>query len=140
MHDHSQNHYNEQRWGNNGEPMVKHKTTYSFDFDNTITRDIEGTLHVMRYLQNRGHRVIVCTARMRDVFPEDLQFLIDGGWEVYFSEHKSKDIYLREQGIFVDVWIDDCPDAVLNDFHGVPRTYREITQVVEDINLKEDVV
>lgn len=110
-------------------PLSKMTTVYSFDFDNTITRDVEGTLHLMNYLKSRGHTVIVCTARLSSVFPEDLDFLKEEGFKVYFSEHRSKDQYLREQGIMVDVWIDDCPDAVLNDFHGVPRTYRDMKDV-----------
>lgn len=102
-----------------------HKSTlFSFDFDNTISRDPQGFLAVMEMLEKRGHQVIVCTARLREVYPEDLQFLLDKGYKVYWSEHKSKDNYLRSIGIKVDVWVDDCPDAVLNDFDGEPRTYR----------------
>jgi hypothetical protein len=105
---------------------VVNATTFSFDFDNTISRDPEAFLYMMNYLQGRGHNVIVCTARLKEVYPEDLQFLIDKGYKVYWSEHKSKDRYLRSIGINVDVWIDDCPDAVLNDFDGQPRTYRDM--------------
>lgn len=102
------------------------KTVFSFDFDNTISRDPEGMLWVMDLLRRRGHDVIVCTARLNDLHTEDFDFIRERGYKVYWSNHQSKNDYLRSVGIKVDVWVDDCPDAVLNDYHGEPRTYRDM--------------
>lgn len=107
---------------------VVNATTFSFDFDDTISRDPVAFLHMMNYLQGRGHNVIVCTARLKEVYPEDLQFLIDKGYKVYWSEHKSKKDYLESLGIHVNVWIDDCPEAVLDDFDGQPRINRNVEE------------
>lgn len=104
-------------------------TVYSFDFDNTITRDPEGSLEMMKFLEKRGHTVYVCTARPSDLFPEDLNFLRELGYKVFCTNLKAKRPYMRSQGIEVDVWIDDSPGSVVNDFPrkgAVPYTFRDI--------------
>lgn len=109
-------------------------TVFSFDYDNTISRDPEGFLGVMDFLRNRGHAIYVVTARRPEIHPEDFEFLIDRGYKVIFTRHISKLKWMEEvEKIHVDVWVDDCPDAVLNNYHGEPRTHRdmEATQVKE---------
>ena len=103
------------------------KTVFSFDFDNTISRDPEGFLGVMELLEKRGHTCYVVTARRPDIHPEDFEFLENKGYKVIKTRHIAKHKYMEEiEGIQVDVWIDDCPDAILNNWHGVPRTHRDM--------------
>jgi len=103
-------------------------TVFSFDYDNTISRDPEGFLGVMDFLRRRGHTVYVVTARRPNVYPDDFNFLLEKGYKVVFTRHISKQKWMEEvEGIKVDVWVDDCPDAVLNNFHGEPRTHRDMT-------------
>lgn len=98
-------------------------TVYSFDFDNTITRDPVGTLAVMHMLGQRGHTVYVVTARHWDVCPEDLDFLRDKGYKVFTTGLKAKRKFMGEQGIHVDVWVDDSPEAILKDYKGEGKGY-----------------
>lgn len=98
-------------------------TVYSFDFDNTITRDPVGTLKMMKFLEKRGHTVYVCTARHADVHPEDLDFLRELGYKVFTTGLKAKRPYMRAQGIEVDVWIDDSPGSVYQDYKGTDQGY-----------------
>jgi hypothetical protein len=107
-------------------------TVFSFDFDNTITRDPVGFLELMKFLEKRGHLVIVCTARPPDLFPEDLDFIRDLGYKVYFSNLTAKRQYLRGLGVEVDVWVDDSPGAVVNSYPKgaiAPYTFRNMPEV-----------
>ena len=103
-------------------------TVFSFDFDNTISRDPEGFLGVMEFLEKRGHTVYVVTARLKSVHPEDFEFLLKKGYRVFWTEHKGKEAYMKSIGLPIDVFVDDCPDALLNDYHGQPRTFRDMTE------------
>ena len=89
------------------------QTVFSFDFDNTISRDPKGFLAIMEALEMRGHICYVVTARPSDLYPEDLQFLKDKGYRVFFTELKAKRKYMRDQGIEIDVWVDDSPGSRL---------------------------
>ena len=109
------------------------ETVFSFDFDNTISRDPEGFLAIMELLEKRGHTCYVVTARPSDLCPEDLNFLKDKGYKVFFTELKAKKKYMLNQGIEIDVWIDDSPGAVFNDYKGVsPYTFRDMPKVSTD--------
>lgn len=102
------------------------KTVFSFDFDNTVSRDIDGFINIMDYLQKRGHDVYVVTARRPDIYPEDFKPVEDAGFKVIKTRHIAKRAYMREvEGINVDVWIDDCPEAILQNWDGEPRTHRD---------------
>lgn len=108
---------------------VINPTVFSFDFDNTISRDPQGFLAVMELLEKRGHTVYVVTARREEVHDEDFDEVRKKGYRVIKTRHISKQKWMEEvEGIHVDVWIDDCPDAVLNNWHGAPRTFREMTE------------
>lgn len=106
-------------------------TVFSFDYDNTISRDPHGFRVMMKYMQDRGHTVYVVTARREHIHPEDFHE-IEKEFRVIKTRHIAKEFYMREvEGIEVDVWIDDCPDAILNNYRGEPRTFREITKEIK---------
>lgn len=101
------------------------KTVFAFDYDNTISRDVDGFVAIMKMLQLRGHEVYVVTARRPDVFPEDFRD-IEKVFKVIKTRHIAKRLYMREiEGIEVDVWVDDCPEAVVDNWCGEPRTFRD---------------
>lgn len=103
------------------------ETVFAFDFDNTISRDPEGFLKIMHTLEMRGHVCYVVTARLSTMYPDDLNFLKDKGYRVFFTELKAKRKYMQDQGIEIDVWVDDKPEAVYQDYTGaVPYTYRDM--------------
>lgn len=97
----------------------------AFDFDNTISKDANGFCSIMKLMESRGHKVVVVTGRKSTTYPEDLSFLKRMGFDVYFTEHKAKREYMRGIGIEVEVWVDDLPESVLNDYEGTPTTYRD---------------
>lgn len=105
---------------------IVNKTTFAFDYDNTISRDVIVFMAIMRMLQDRGHEVFVVTARRPDIHPEDFHE-IEKQFKVYKTRHIAKRVYMREvEGIEVDVWIDDMPEAITGNWEGAPRTFRDL--------------
>lgn len=101
-------------------------TTFAFDFDNTISRDPKTFLKVMEEFEKSGHTVYVVTARLPEVYPDDYQFLVDKGYRVFCTAHQNKRGFMKNLGISIDVWVDDCPEAILQDWDGQARTYRDL--------------
>lgn len=107
---------------------VKKKTVFAFDFDNTISRDVVSFTKVMSLLSLAGHDVVVVTARRPDVHPEDFEE-IEKFFKVYKTRHIAKRLYMREiEGIEVDVWVDDMPEAIIENWEGAPRTFRDLNK------------
>ncbi len=85
------------------------------DFDETISDNPGTWLSVMRALELGGYTVYVVTWRSPTTAPEDLQFLVDKGYKIYYTSFKAKQEYMASLGIEVAIWIDDNPFAILND-------------------------
>ncbi|QXV71762.1 hypothetical protein psageK4_108 [Pseudomonas phage psageK4] len=68
----------------------------------------------MLALEKGGYHVIVCTWRTPTTYPEDLKFLVDKGFKVYYTSGQAKQDYMAKQGIRVNIWVDDNPFAILN--------------------------
>lgn len=100
----------------------------SMDFDNTFTKDPVTWLQVMRNLRMAGHTVLVVTGRRENVYPEDFNIFKEYGFKVYKTKWLAKRVYMREiEGIEVDVWIDDKPEAIIENLEGLSKqeTYRD---------------
>lgn len=93
------------------------------DFDNTITADPMMWREIIRMMTRRGHTVYIVTARMKHVHPEDLHPWYGIVENVYFTEHKAKRQFMLDQGINIEVMIDDSPEAWVEDYNGEPRTF-----------------
>lgn len=85
----------------------------AFDFDETISDNPALFLNVMKTFEESGFHVVVVTYRKSNCYPEDLDFLLDKGYKVYFTGHKAKDEFMREEGIHVDIWVDDEPRTIV---------------------------
>lgn len=108
--------------------MMKTKTIFAFDYDNTISRDADVFITMMQMLQDSGHEVFVVTARRPDIHPEDFTE-IEKYFKVYKTRHIAKRVYMREiEGIEVDVWVDDMPEAIIGNWEGAPRTFRDLNE------------
>src|SRR3546814_8822148 len=95
---------------------ICNKTVFAFDYDNTISRDADVFITMMKMLQLRGHDVFVVTARRPDVHPADF-YEIEKEFKVYKTRHIAKRLYMREvAGIEVDVWVDDIPEAIISNW------------------------
>ena len=87
----------------------------AFDFDETISDNEHAWLMVMQLLEKQGYHCIVVTWRRPTQDPEDLKFLVDKGFKVYYTSQQAKQVYMAAQGVKVSIWIDDNPFAILND-------------------------
>lgn len=93
----------------------------AFDYDGTISEDLEGWHQVMTLMQDRGHDVFVVTFRdANHDWNNDLEFLHEDGFDIYFTAGVAKRWWCGHFGPGeVDVWIDDKPEAIINNssFH-----------------------
>jgi hypothetical protein len=100
----------------------------ALDFDNTYSLDPPFWDTFIRNARLSGHNIMVVTGRREGVFPEDFHhFTIP----VYKTKYMAKRAYMREiEGIEIDVWIDDKPEAILENLEGTPKmeTYRDATK------------
>lgn len=88
----------------------------AFDYDGTISEDLAGWLEVMHSMKARGHEIFVVTFRdERYDMNDDLQFIYDEDFEIYYTRGVAKRWWCEQFGPGnVDVWIDDKPEAILN--------------------------
>lgn len=101
--------------------MMAEPKVIAIDFDETISDNEQAWLAVMLLLEKQGYHVVVCTWRFPTTHPEDLQFLVDNGYAVFYTSLQCKQDYMAAQGIKVDIWIDDNPWAILNDAPNRPK-------------------
>ena len=94
--------------------LMKEPKIVAFDFDETISDNEVAWLGVMLLLERQGYHCIVVTWRRPTDYPEDLKFLVDKGFAVYYTSLQAKQTYMQARGINVDIWIDDNPFAILN--------------------------
>lgn len=89
----------------------------SLDFDNTYTRDPETWDEVVKLFRAKGHKVYVVTMRYLDGWEDipvtkALKDKVDG---IFFTSRKAKKSFMFNEGISIDVWLDDIPYFVDND-------------------------
>lgn len=94
--------------------QMKDPKVVAVDFDETISDNEHGWLQVLLLLEKIGYHVIICTWRKPTDYPEDLKFLVDKGFTVYYTSQHAKQDYMKQQGINVAIWIDDNPFAILH--------------------------
>lgn len=90
----------------------------SIDFDDTYTRDPKMWNVVIAQMQSAGHKVYCVTARSPDQSLEVYSTLgrMVGADNCYFTSLQSKKNYMFSKGIYINVWIDDNPDAITRGF------------------------
>lgn len=101
-------------WGRQEFQMLEPKVI-AVDFDETISDNEDGWLRILELFEKIGYHVVVCTWRTPTTYPEDLQFLVDRGYSVFYTSLQAKKEYMAAQGVDVAIWIDDNPFAILND-------------------------
>lgn len=90
------------------------------DYDDTYTRDPIAWDYFINFFKQRGHYVHIVTWRNDlecEEIRHDLQLMhrVDG---LYATARKAKEKYMYDQGIRIDVWIDDNPHTILNTMEG----------------------
>jgi len=90
----------------------------SVDFDDTYTRDPILWDEFVGRAMERGHTVYCVTARENTPINQhevyDTIGRIIGKDNCYFTSQLAKAKYMFDQGICIDVWIDDLPSNVDN--------------------------
>ncbi len=86
-----------------------------FDYDDTFTRDPEGWTEAIAILRKRGHNVLLVTWRSQDEL-NPLLISLFGVFDGYFATNRqAKEKFMYDQGIRIDVVIDDNPRSWLQD-------------------------
>lgn len=86
----------------------------AIDYDYTYTLDPQLWDDIIKIMQAAGHQVYCVTARRHWESKEVLD-TIGKLVPVYFTERKAKKPFMLQQGIIIDVWIDDTPEAIILD-------------------------
>lgn len=89
----------------------------SLDYDQTYTRDPKMWDSFITLALGQGHTLYVVTMRYdipveADVVREALASKVHG---IYFTGRKAKQSFMYQQGISIDVWVDDQPAFVYVD-------------------------
>ncbi|MNL17170.1 hypothetical protein D3C87_1382480 [compost metagenome] len=90
----------------------------SLDYDETYTRDPVFWDHFIKLARDSGHKVYCVTMRYGLPSAEALEVAADLNGKVdaiFFTERKAKNNFMYEQGISINVWIDDMPTFILHD-------------------------
>ncbi len=84
----------------------------ALDFDGTYSEDPEGWGEWIALFKARGHKIYIVTMRFdhpEEHIPHFVRSIVDG---IYYTEREAKRAFMVEQGISIDIWIDDRPEAV----------------------------
>lgn len=87
------------------------KIRFSLDYDDTYTKDPDMWLEFIKLLRSRGHDVLVVT--MRSELDNDMDPRLLETARVIFTNGHQKLPCLQNQGIDIDIWIDDRPDYIV---------------------------
>jgi hypothetical protein len=91
----------------------------SLDYDSTYTKDPVLWDGVVAAMRARGHKVYLVTMRYNGHEAEVVKRALDNKVDaMYFTGRKGKRTFMYDQGIHIDVWIDDQPDFIIMDASG----------------------
>lgn len=83
----------------------------ALDYDDTYTKDPTLWNKFINLVRSRHHEIVICTCR-GTLYNEDMIF--PSNMIIYYTSGKSKKPYMESIGIKIDVWIDDCPEMLLD--------------------------
>jgi len=85
----------------------------AIDYDGTFTEDPNLWKLFIENARSHGHTVYCVTIREEkfggQVVKDAIGSLVNG---IYFTNGEMKEKYMFQQGICVNVWIDDCPGMI----------------------------
>lgn len=86
----------------------------ALDFDETFTADPALWATFIASAHQRGHTVICVTARRGKFLEDRLEVCsaLPDGVATYFAYDTPKRTFMAQQGIEVDIWIDDTPEGI----------------------------
>lgn len=83
----------------------------ALDYDGTYTADPAFWGAVKALAEERGHEMFFVTKRGES----NKGFLDVAGWQAHHADRIAKMRFCREEGIRVDIWIDDDPINIFED-------------------------
>lgn len=93
----------------------------AIDFDDTYTRDPELWDEFCRSCIRRGHKVYCVTARaegkMMDIVKESIGKVIGEKNCIGTNLQPKRNFLLENYKIYIDVWCDDTPDAIVDNIY-----------------------
>lgn len=85
----------------------------AIDYDKTYTVDPVLFDQIIKLFQSNGHTVVCITLRP-PIMGEEVLNSIGKLVAVLFTSGKMKREYAEENGISVDIWVDDMPEMISN--------------------------
>lgn len=84
------------------------------DYDNTYTRDPLMWRNIIKIMEDNGHNIRIVTSRSPDM-------ILDDDWvlnklPITYCSFRAKKTVCEEQGISIDIWIDDDPLYITTGF------------------------
>lgn len=87
-----------------------------FDYDNTFTRDTGMWMNVILTFQEYGNTVYCVTSRSPDMELDYARRFAELGIRIVYCSFRAKKTVCEEQGISIDIWIDDDPLYITTGF------------------------
>lgn len=90
----------------------------ALDYDHTFTRDPKAWTDFIHLMQREEHTVYCVTMRHptgeeHKEVQQTLGHLVDG---LFCTGRKAKRQFMADRGITIDVWVDDMPETIMEDF------------------------
>ena len=90
------------------------KVHVALDYDDTFTLAPSLWRVIIGHMQRAGWKVYCVSARFDELGQrQELQEALPDGVEIVLCDHNPKHEVTKAQGIWIDVWIDDCPWAIV---------------------------
>ncbi len=89
---------------------MKERLTIGLDWDQTISADVDFWFEFIDLAIKHGHKVLIVTCRRGD--EEDVQECRHHIAPTYFTAGSSKSWYMEQEGVKIDIWVDDSPESV----------------------------
>ena len=94
----------------------------AIDYDDTYTAHPEMFNNIIGTLKNFGCNIYIVTYRHSTQFTDmnmDIEYIND----YIFTSGIAKQKYCEDNGLMIDIWVDDSPDAICFDFSNLPMRY-----------------
>lgn len=85
----------------------------ALDIDGTYSEDQTLWHRFIREAQSRGHEVIAVTMRYPEELNDDIALTLSNFVKIHCTSRTQKRAYMQNRGIFVAIWIDDMPEAIV---------------------------
>lgn len=86
--------------------------TFAIDFDDTFSESPRFFHEFLDLIEKYGHKAYLVTARYKEMNNKDIVETVRNRIPIVFCGMKNKRSFCENNGIFIDVWIDDLPEYI----------------------------